>query len=144
MASHSPLQSNDNLEYKKLINWIIVIIIIILIAIAMCCCDWLRHQLLSVRSMLNRSHEINVIQVEPEVEAHEGEATQEHEGEATQEHEGEAMQEYTICLSPFDGEEEVHQLPTYGHSFHAMCIVIWLSSHNNCPICRGIVLPTMP
>ncbi|PKU66387.1 RING-H2 finger protein ATL80 [Dendrobium catenatum] len=117
----------DNLEYKKLINWIIVTIIIILIVIDMGWCDWLRRQLISMCGMLNRGYDINVIQAEPEVE----------------EDEGETMQECTICLSPFDGEEEVHQLPTYGHSFHAMCIVIWLSSHNNCPICRGIVLPTM-
>ncbi|KAH0458608.1 hypothetical protein IEQ34_011422 [Dendrobium chrysotoxum] len=66
-------------------------IIIVLIAIAMGCCDWLRRQLLSVRSMLNRDHNINLTQTEPEVEGHEGEATQ----------------ECTICLSPFDGKDEL-------------------------------------
>ncbi|KAL0915785.1 hypothetical protein M5K25_013241 [Dendrobium thyrsiflorum] len=144
MTSHppssSPVQSNVKLDYNYLVLWVPLIVIIVLfaIAIAMGCCDWLRYQFLSVRDMLNHGHNVNMEMQswirafkyqknEPDVEGHEGEATP----------------ECPICISPFDEGEEISQLPSCGHSFHAACIVIWLNSHNSCPICRGSVLPIM-
>ncbi|KAK1354930.1 RING-type E3 ubiquitin transferase [Heracleum sosnowskyi] len=45
-------------------------------------------------------------------------------------------QECPVCLSVFEEEEEVRQLPLCKHSFHAPCIDMWLSSHLDCPLCR--------
>lgn len=45
-------------------------------------------------------------------------------------------QECPVCLSVFEEEEEVRQLPLCKHSFHASCIDMWLSSHLDCPLCR--------
>ncbi|KAL1825357.1 hypothetical protein DCAR_0313510 [Daucus carota subsp. sativus] len=45
-------------------------------------------------------------------------------------------QECPVCLSVFEEEEEVRQLPVCKHSFHAPCIDMWLSSHLDCPLCR--------
>ncbi|KAH0459110.1 hypothetical protein IEQ34_011924 [Dendrobium chrysotoxum] len=112
--------------------------VLIAIVITMNCCDWLWHQFLLVRDMLSHGHNVNIemqhwIQAfkyqknKPNVEGHEGEATP----------------ECPICLSPFDEGEEVSQLPSCGHSFHAACIVICLNSHNSCPIYLGSVLPSM-
>ncbi|XP_028751466.1 RING-H2 finger protein ATL16-like [Neltuma alba] len=44
--------------------------------------------------------------------------------------------ECPVCLSVFEEGEEVRKLPQCNHSFHAMCIDMWLYSHLDCPICR--------
>ncbi|WCJ39453.1 RING/U-box superfamily protein [Euphorbia peplus] len=44
--------------------------------------------------------------------------------------------ECVVCLSVFEDEEYVRQLPICRHSFHALCIDKWLYSHSDCPICR--------
>lgn len=53
--------------------------------------------------------------------------------------------ECPVCLSVFEEEEEVRQLPRCKHSFHAPCIDMWLYSHLDCPLCRAPVeLPVFP
>lgn len=42
----------------------------------------------------------------------------------------------TICLSDYHEEDTLRVLPVCGHSFHAMCIDIWLQQHSTCPVCR--------
>ncbi|XP_041001871.1 RING-H2 finger protein ATL52-like [Juglans microcarpa x Juglans regia] len=41
-----------------------------------------------------------------------------------------------LCLTNFEDDEHIHQLPRCKHSFHAPCIDMWLFSHSNCPLCR--------
>ncbi|KAB2013661.1 hypothetical protein E1A91_D09G176800v1 [Gossypium mustelinum] len=49
-----------------------------------------------------------------------------------------------VCLSVFADGEEVKQLSGCKHSFHAICIDLWLNNHNNCPICRANVAVKRP
>ncbi|KAL3535552.1 hypothetical protein ACH5RR_004013 [Cinchona calisaya] len=49
--------------------------------------------------------------------------------------------ECAVCLSVFEEDEEVRQLPRCKHSFHASCIDKWLYSHLDCPLCRSPVDP---
>ncbi|KAA8534793.1 hypothetical protein F0562_029765 [Nyssa sinensis] len=49
--------------------------------------------------------------------------------------------ECPVCLSVFEEDEEVKQLPRCKHSFHAPCIDMWLYSHLDCPVCRAPVEP---
>ncbi|RYR67496.1 hypothetical protein Ahy_A03g013890 isoform A [Arachis hypogaea] len=49
--------------------------------------------------------------------------------------------ECPVCLSVFEEGEEVRKLPRCKHSFHALCIDMWLYSHFDCPICRTPVGP---
>lgn len=44
--------------------------------------------------------------------------------------------ECVVCLSGFEDEECVRQLPYCRHCFHDSCIDMWLYSHSICPICR--------
>ncbi|CAK9144165.1 unnamed protein product [Ilex paraguariensis] len=48
--------------------------------------------------------------------------------------------ECPVCLSVFEEDEEVRQLPSCKHYFHAQCIDMWLYSHRDCPLCRSPVL----
>ncbi|PKU85667.1 RING-H2 finger protein ATL8 [Dendrobium catenatum] len=54
--------------------------------------------------------------------------------------EEEAALECVICLSTFNEGDEVRQLLSCKHLFHASCIDLWLNTHDNCPICHGIVI----
>ena len=47
--------------------------------------------------------------------------------------------ECPVCLMVFEEGEEVRKLPRCHHSFHAVCIDMWLYSHLDCPICRTTV-----
>ncbi|KAE8717311.1 NBS-containing resistance-like protein [Hibiscus syriacus] len=47
--------------------------------------------------------------------------------------------ECPVCLSVFADGEEVKQLNGCKHSFHVICIDLWLNNHDNCPICRANV-----
>ncbi|KAJ1437145.1 Zinc finger, RING-type [Sesbania bispinosa] len=49
--------------------------------------------------------------------------------------------ECPVCLSVYEEGEEVRKLPRCKHSFHAICIDMWLYSHFDCPICRTPVGP---
>ncbi|KAM4099821.1 hypothetical protein ACB094_05G021200 [Castanea mollissima] len=44
--------------------------------------------------------------------------------------------ECAVCLTSFEDDELVNQLPRCKHSFHAPCTDMWLYSHSNCPLCR--------
>lgn len=48
--------------------------------------------------------------------------------------------ECPVCLSVFAEGEEVKQLSSCKHSFHATCIALWLDSHSNCPVCRASIV----
>ncbi|KAL3532674.1 hypothetical protein ACH5RR_006195 [Cinchona calisaya] len=45
--------------------------------------------------------------------------------------------ECAVCLSVFEEDEILRQLPRCKHSFHAPCIDMWLYSHLDCPLCRS-------
>ncbi|GAB4838013.1 hypothetical protein Ancab_027540 [Ancistrocladus abbreviatus] len=51
--------------------------------------------------------------------------------------EGGIGNECAVCLSVFEQEEDIKQLPRCKHSFHAPCIDMWLFSHFDCPLCRA-------
>ncbi|KAJ3681713.1 hypothetical protein LUZ60_014286 [Juncus effusus] len=42
-----------------------------------------------------------------------------------------------VCLSEFEGGENVRVVTVCSHVFHAECIDFWLESHFTCPICRA-------
>lgn len=50
------------------------------------------------------------------------------------------MEDCPICLSEFQEEERVKQIPYCGHVFHPTCIDTWLASHVTCPFCRSTKL----
>lgn len=64
------------------------------------------------------------------------------EGEEVQQQQGDGDEyECPVCLSIYEEGEEVTKLPRCNHSFHALCIDMWLYSHFDCPICRTPVGP---
>ncbi|VFQ66368.1 unnamed protein product [Cuscuta campestris] len=44
----------------------------------------------------------------------------------------------SVCLDDFFAGEVITQLSPCSHSFHAGCIVTWLSQNRSCPMCRAI------
>ena len=50
-----------------------------------------------------------------------------------------AKAQCSVCLADFEeGEKDVCKVPVCGHLFHrAECLLPWLKSHNNCPVCRA-------
>ncbi|PKA63099.1 RING-H2 finger protein ATL44 [Apostasia shenzhenica] len=47
--------------------------------------------------------------------------------------------ECAVCLEGFQGGDRCRQLPSCGHSFHALCVDSWLMKSRVCPICRRSV-----
>ena len=48
-----------------------------------------------------------------------------------------------VCYGPFTEGEECRRLRC-GHVFHKRCVDTWLLGHQNkCPLCAGIVGPTI-
>ncbi|KAJ4845302.1 hypothetical protein Tsubulata_037767 [Turnera subulata] len=47
-----------------------------------------------------------------------------------------SQSECVVCLTCFEDEEYLQQLPDCRHSFHSPCIDMWLYSHSDCPVCR--------
>ena len=47
-----------------------------------------------------------------------------------------------VCLGDFEEGEELKTLPECMHSFHVLCIDMWLYSNSNCPVCRADALPS--
>ena len=45
-------------------------------------------------------------------------------------------EECAVCLSEFEDGEDLRTLPKCLHTFHVVCIDLWLYSHPNCPTCR--------
>ncbi|CAN8246475.1 unnamed protein product [Cochlearia groenlandica] len=45
----------------------------------------------------------------------------------------------TVCLSDFESDEEIRQLPNCGHVFHRRCLDRWIVDccKMTCPICRN-------
>ncbi|GMY36384.1 ring-h2 finger protein atl52 [Fagus crenata] len=60
------------------------------------------------------------------------------DGGVAQQEQGVVVVDYecAVCLSVFEEGEEVRNLPRCKHTFHAMCIDMWLYSHSDCPLCR--------
>ncbi|XP_045809910.1 RING-H2 finger protein ATL1-like [Trifolium pratense] len=46
-----------------------------------------------------------------------------------------------VCLGDFEEGEELRTMPECLHSFHVLCIDMWLHSHLSCPICRASAAP---
>ncbi|KAK2080281.1 hypothetical protein QBZ16_000134 [Prototheca wickerhamii] len=53
-----------------------------------------------------------------------------------------ALQQRTcaICLEDWTYAEQIRELPTCGHAFHARCADDWLAMQRRCPTCRARVL----
>ncbi|KAH0463618.1 hypothetical protein IEQ34_008200 [Dendrobium chrysotoxum] len=134
MASSSSPPSNGKLGYYyMLFGFTLVFIVLLIISfIAMSCCTWFQRQFLSVRRLLNHKHDLKMQCWIPTFKYH-------NEAGVGGEEE-EAAPECVICLSPFDEGEDVRQLSSCRHLFHATCIDLWLNVHSNCLMCRGIVL----
>ncbi|KAF8100946.1 hypothetical protein N665_0213s0011 [Sinapis alba] len=47
--------------------------------------------------------------------------------------------ECCICLSPYEDETELRELPC-GHHFHCSCVDKWLYIHATCPLCKYSIL----
>ncbi|XP_058772634.1 RING-H2 finger protein ATL52-like [Vicia villosa] len=47
-----------------------------------------------------------------------------------------------VCLGDFEEGEELKTMPECLHSFHVLCIDMWLHSHSSCPVCRAIAAPS--
>ncbi|MCO5562735.1 hypothetical protein L7F22_016367 [Adiantum nelumboides] len=48
--------------------------------------------------------------------------------------------ECVVCLTEFEEQEPLRQLPICKHVFHQDCIDMWLFSHSTCPLCRRNVV----
>eukprot|EP00271_Cylindrocystis_brebissonii_P008272 TRINITY_DN2231_c0_g2_i2.p1 TRINITY_DN2231_c0_g2~~TRINITY_DN2231_c0_g2_i2.p1 ORF type:complete len:494 (+),score=110.41 TRINITY_DN2231_c0_g2_i2:860-2341(+) len=51
--------------------------------------------------------------------------------------------ECCICLSPYDDDVELRQLPC-SHHFHCQCIDKWLRTKPTCPLCKFDIVKGMP
>lgn len=48
----------------------------------------------------------------------------------------------TVCLSEFQGEDEVRELCNCRHIFHKICLDMWLDHRQtSCPLCRSSLIP---
>ncbi|XP_074586463.1 RING-H2 finger protein ATL8-like [Curcuma longa] len=54
------------------------------------------------------------------------------------------LAECPICLSEFEGGDEIRILPQCGHGFHVGCIDTWLVSRSSCPSCRRVLVVAAP
>lgn len=45
----------------------------------------------------------------------------------------------SVCLGEFQENESLRILPSCSHSFHVLCIDMWLKSQSTCPLCRASV-----
>ncbi|KAA8546754.1 hypothetical protein F0562_003183 [Nyssa sinensis] len=50
---------------------------------------------------------------------------------------GEGALECAVCLSEFEGDENLRLLPKCDHVFHPECIDTWFASNTTCPVCRA-------
>ena len=48
---------------------------------------------------------------------------------------GDAIERCSICLTEFDGDEEVSSMPCK-HVYHQECLIQWLKTSHVCPLCR--------
>ena len=45
-----------------------------------------------------------------------------------------------ICLGEFDTTDAtLLQLKNCGHTFHSACLMTWLNTKTNCPVCKGLL-----
>ncbi|XP_067885907.1 E3 ubiquitin-protein ligase Praja-2 isoform X2 [Heterodontus francisci] len=60
----------------------------------------------------------------------------------SEEHNG-LEQSCAICCSEYVKEEVVTELPCH-HLFHRPCVTLWLQKSGTCPVCRHILISTLP
>ncbi|KAF8044806.1 hypothetical protein N665_6663s0002 [Sinapis alba] len=53
----------------------------------------------------------------------------------------EAATECAVCLSMFEEQDTVRELPNCKHVFHVDCVDTWLTTCSTCPVCRSEVQP---
>ena len=41
-----------------------------------------------------------------------------------------------ICLNPFERLKKVYEVIACGHKFHSHCLLRWIKTGENCPLCR--------
>ncbi|KAI3944697.1 hypothetical protein MKW98_021155 [Papaver atlanticum] len=47
-----------------------------------------------------------------------------------------------ICLSEYEGQDEINFLPNCCHIFHGSCLDRWMiNNHTTCPLCRTSSIP---
>ncbi|KAK9130128.1 hypothetical protein Sjap_010615 [Stephania japonica] len=52
--------------------------------------------------------------------------------------------ECAVCLGEFKADETLRLLPKCNHAFHLPCIDAWLQSNKTCPLCRVLIVHSMP
>ena len=45
----------------------------------------------------------------------------------------------SICVAPYEENEEINTLRSCNHNFHKTCLTHWLQNHDTCPLCRANV-----
>ena len=53
---------------------------------------------------------------------------------------GPTQNKCSICFSDIEDSDDVINLKTCSHEYHATCLVSWLKISNQCPICRNVVV----
>ncbi|KAK9165775.1 hypothetical protein Scep_000966 [Stephania cephalantha] len=52
--------------------------------------------------------------------------------------------ECAVCLGEFKADETLRLLPKCNHVFHLPCIDAWLQWNKTCPLCRVLIVHSMP
>ena len=47
----------------------------------------------------------------------------------------------SICLNRLDNNLTIYEMKDCKHKFHSNCLIEWLCTSNNCPLCRYVLQP---